>query len=156
MIAMIDMPDPKQLRGDFDEQTIDTLLLWFRDGKINLDPGFQRRSVWSPRDRRRLIQSILSHYPLPSVFLYKRENRGGKLVYDVIDGKQRLETIFMFSRQGRFKRDAFELKADMGEGLEWIDWRDIARDHARVRHDFLSYKLQIVEVTGALSQIVDL
>jgi hypothetical protein len=67
-------------------------------------------------DRRRLIQSIIDGYPMPSVFLYRRANNG-RLVYDVIDGKQRLETIFMFMRLGRFRRDAFEVKLDLGDGL---------------------------------------
>ena len=41
------------------------------------------------------IQSIVAGYPLPSVFLYRR-HKNGRLVYDVIDGKQRIESILMF------------------------------------------------------------
>src|ERR1017187_1378329 len=56
----------QQLHSDFTELTIDQLTLLFRHGQINLEPGFQRKSVWSPMDRRRLIQSVLSAYPVPS------------------------------------------------------------------------------------------
>src|SRR5450830_47808 len=55
---------------------------------------FQRQSAWKERDRAKLIESILRNYPLPAIFLYRREE-DGKLVYDVIDGKQRLESILM-------------------------------------------------------------
>jgi len=89
MTSLTEAPDLKRLWSEFGERTIDTLMLMFRDGQINLDPGFQRKSVWSLRDRRRLVQSMLSHYPLPSIFLYRRETRGGKLMYDVIDGKRK-------------------------------------------------------------------
>ena len=41
-----------------------------------------------------LIQSILDRYPIPSIFLYRREENG-RPVYDVLDGKQRLETVFL-------------------------------------------------------------
>lgn len=36
---------------------------------LNLEPGFQRDSVWKPRDRAFLIDTILRNYPLPAIFL---------------------------------------------------------------------------------------
>lgn len=147
----------KPLQADFGERTINELCLMFRHGQINLEPGFQRKSVWTPRDRRRLIQSITSNYPVPSIFLYKREHRG-RLIYDVIDGKQRLETVFMFTRQGRFRRQAFEARFDLGSdgSKEWVGWQDICRDYPMIRHAVESYKVQTAEVTGDLSEIIDL
>ena len=142
------------LQADFGERTINELMLIFRNRQMNLEPGFQRKSVWSRRDRQRFVQSVLSNYPVPCIFLYCRNLRGG-IVYDVIDGKQRLETILMFTGMGRFKRDRFDTKLDLGDGLDWYDWRDIRHDH-RARHQFESYKIQTVEVSGDLSEIVDL
>src|SRR6185437_4176524 len=76
--------------------------------------------------------------------------------YDVIDGKQRLETIFAFTKLGRFKREGFDAKLDLGDGLDWYDWRGICRSHTDRVADFRSYKIQTVEVTGELFQIIDL
>src|SRR2546421_10224449 len=75
----------------------------YANGNLKLEPCFQRQSVWTERDRAKLIDSILRNYPLPAIFLYKRQE-DGDLVYDVIDGKQRLESIFMFTgaMRGRF------------------------------------------------------
>jgi len=143
------------LQPVFGEHTINQLMLMFRDRQINLDPGFQRRSVWTWVDRRRLVQSILAGYPLPNLFLYRR-TRNGRLVYDVIDGKQRLEAIYMFTRTGRFKRDSFDAKLDLGNGLDWYDWRDIKRYHGEQRAAFESYKIPTVEVSGELADIIDL
>jgi hypothetical protein len=143
------------LQPVFGEHTINELSLMFRNRQINLQPGFQRQSVWTPPDRSRLIQSICAGYPLPTVFLYRRQHKG-RLVYDVIDGKQRLETIFMFTELGRFKPDWFEVKLDIGDGLRWYDWRDIKRQHAERRAAIEAYKIQTVEVTGDLSEIIDL
>ena len=143
------------LQPIFSERTIDEFSLLFRSRRINLEPGFQRKSVWTTSDRVRLIQSITAGYPLPSVFLYKRD-QNGRIVYDVIDGKQRLETIFMFTRLGRFKRYGFDAKLDLEEGPLWYDWLAIRRYFPHVRAAFESYKIQTVEVSGELAQIVDL
>ncbi len=157
MSIMRPLDVPTQLEADFGERTINEISLMFRNGQVNLAPGFQRKSVWNLADRRRLVQSIVSNYPLPSIFLYRRNQRG-RLVYDVIDGKQRLETVFMFTRQGRFKRQAFDVRLGLGDegGMGWYDWRDIRRRHRSIRHAVDSYKIQTVEVTGKLSDIIDL
>jgi hypothetical protein len=144
-----------QLQSDFGERTINELMLMFRNKQINLEPGFQRNSVWSSRDRTRLIQSIVSCYPVPCIFLYKREHRG-RLIYDVIDGKQRLETIFMFTRLGRFKRMAFDAKLELNGESDRFDWRGICRYFHDTRSTLLGYKISTVEVTGELAQIIDL
>lgn len=143
------------LQPTFYERTIDDLSHMLRDKQLNLEPGFQRKSVWTWTDRQRLIQSIVQQYPVPSIFLYKQERRG-RIVYDVIDGKQRLESIFMFTRQGRFKRDWFEARLDLGDGLEWWSWKDIRRQSLTTAAAIRGYKVPTVEVTGQLSEIIDL
>jgi hypothetical protein len=143
------------LRPTFSEYTIDQLTLMFKGRRLNLDPGFQRKSVWTLSDRQRLIQSVVGGYPVPSIFFYRRE-LSGRPVYDVIDGKQRLETILMFMGLGRFKNDWFEVKLDLGDGLEWFDWKALHRRATALASAFRSYQIQTVEVTGDLAQIVDL
>ena len=144
------------IHTNYDGRTINEMILLFQNGQINLEPGFQRKSVWSNMDRRRLIQSIISEYPMPNIFLYCRSSRG-KTIYDVIDGKQRLETILMFMGVGRFKRDRFEAKLDLdADGLQWWDWKTIRHYLPEIRHRFECYLLQTVEVSGDLAEIVDL
>jgi len=145
----------QKLRPDFSERSIDQLLLSFRNGQINFTPGFQRKSVWTLSDRRRLIQSLIEGYPLPSIFLYQRDYNG-KLIYEVIDGKQRLETIFMFMGQGRFSRDRFETRLDLGDGWDWFDWKSIQRYYPRLVASIHAYKIQTVEIRGELPKIIDL
>lgn len=117
------------LQSAYGERTINELVLMFKSRQINLNPGFQRNSVWTLTDRRRLIQSIMARYPLPSIFLYERRHKGG-VVYDVIDGKQRLETLLMFARQGRFNRDSFNVKLS----LNGAQSGRITLGSARTRH----------------------
>ena len=127
----------------------------FSNNQLNLEPGFQRHSVWTLTDRRRLIESIFSGYPLPSLFLYKRD-QNGELIYDVIDGKQRLETIFMYAGLGRFRRENFEVKLDIGGSLGKHNWKNICQSFPEKRAAFDAYDIQVVEVTAELPLIVDL
>jgi hypothetical protein len=73
---------------------------WFWDifqrGLLNLDPKYQRRSVWSQEFKDYFIDTILLGYPSPAIFLYEEIEPSGTANYNVVDGKQRLMTIFEF------------------------------------------------------------
>lgn len=73
---------------------------WFLDlqqnKQLNLQPSYQRRSVWSHRDRRYFLDTIFRGYPSPAIFLHKAVDASGRSIHEVVDGKQRLETILMF------------------------------------------------------------
>ena len=75
---------------------------WFLDledtGRLNLDPPYQRRSVWSPQYRRFFIDSVLRNYPTQSIFIDRVVDPDRPTEYRVLDGKQRLTTILLFVR----------------------------------------------------------
>lgn len=66
--------------------------------KYRFNTTYQRNSgVWSEDKKSFLIDSILKNYPMPAIFLRPCvDTVSGKTVYDVVDGKQRLETIVAF------------------------------------------------------------
>lgn len=74
----------------------------FIESEAILVPGFQRNYVWDLRRASKLIESILMGLPIPQIFLYEE----GRNRFLVIDGQQRLMTIYYFMK-GRFpRRDA--------------------------------------------------
>jgi|SRR5579864_927562 len=70
--------------------------LWrrFVKGDIAVEPDFQRHYVWDPTRASRYIESLLLRLPTPPVFV--SEEPSGKWI--VIDGHQRLETLFRFMK----------------------------------------------------------
>ena len=133
--------------------SVQDLINRYKNKELGLEPGFQRSSVWGGRDRERLIDSILHNYPLPSIFLYRREEEG-KICYDVIDGKQRIESILMFVGEKRGNR--FETKTCLPDQEEErrVDWATLKNEQKQ--HLITGYQLHIIEVAGELSDIIDL
>jgi len=130
---------------------IQELILLYKNGLLNLNPGFQRKSVWGLKDRKKLIDSILRNYPLPAIFLYVRE-KDGRQIYDVIDGKQRIESILMFAGNIRGR---FSVKSQLlGESVqENLSWNIISRKKRQT--EITKYELPVIEVDGELSDIID-
>jgi uncharacterized protein with ParB-like and HNH nuclease domain len=77
--------------NDFNVITINS---YIESGAIKI-PGFQRNYVWDIKRASKLIESIILGLPVPQIFLYE-EKRNEFLV---IDGQQRLMTIFYFIKQ---------------------------------------------------------
>jgi len=73
---------------------------WFYDLYIrkllDLDPPYQRRSVWNQDYKDYFVDTVLNGYPSPAIFLYEEVKPDGVIKYSVVDGKQRLTTLFEF------------------------------------------------------------
>jgi len=70
---------------------------WVRDGRLEIQPDFQRRQVWSQAARIMLIDTILRGVPMPKIFTWN-EIVLGSTHRRVIDGQQRISAILAFLR----------------------------------------------------------
>ena len=64
----------------------------YKKKQLILEVDFQRNTVWKSKQKCELIESILMGLPLP-IFYFKQQNNS---TYVVVDGKQRLSTLFEF------------------------------------------------------------
>src|SRR5438309_1181138 len=73
---------------------------WFQEqykaGRLALRPPFQRKPVWTSKQRSFLIESILMDVPIPEVYVQVTQAEDGTEQYGVVDGQQRLRTILQF------------------------------------------------------------
>ena len=80
-------------------------IAWFNDlrkrGLLDLDPPYQRRSVWNQAYKDAFVDTLLLQYPSPAIFLYQEISPDGQTSMHVVDGKQRLTSVFEFV-DGRF------------------------------------------------------
>lgn len=66
----------------------------YREGKIFVNRRYQRKLVWTQKEKQKLIESILKKYPIPAILFAEREGHPG--TYEVIDGLQRLHAILSY------------------------------------------------------------
>ena len=87
----------------FDSRTysINDFRGWNDRKELELQPEFQCRSVWSDKARSYLMDSVVRGKPIPKIFIRQDiDPKTKKTVREVVDGQQRLRTIFSFLRDG--------------------------------------------------------
>ena len=82
----------KSIKTDNYPMSIGELANLYLDGDLQINPIYQRMFRWDITQQSALIESILLNIPIPPVYVYQNEK--GK--WNLIDGQQRLSTIFKF------------------------------------------------------------
>ncbi|EZP80377.1 hypothetical protein BV97_03464 [Novosphingobium resinovorum] len=89
-------------RVDYQSMIIQDLVNDYNEKKLNLNPWYQRRSVWSEPQKSYLINTILERKPLPALYIrHSIDLEKGKSVKEVVDGQQRSRAILEFY-EGRY------------------------------------------------------
>lgn len=118
-------------------------LSWFIDmrngNKLELNPPYQRRSVWTTKDRKFFLDTIFNNYPCPAIYLQKQISDMGT-VFNVVDGKQRLQTVL----------DFYDNKLRMAQdfpdsNLANKKWKDIEKN-PHYRNIFLNYRFSVEQL----------
>lgn len=101
-------------------RTLDHFMYVERRARYDVDQDYQRGSVWDDDRRRDLIKSIAQGLPIGSLIISDRGYReGGIGEFAIIDGKQRLETLWAFEDDefavpaGWFPKEEQELFGDL-------------------------------------------
>jgi hypothetical protein len=99
------------------EIKLEVLVNYFNEERINLNPVFQRESVWNLKERRQLIKNIVLKRPIPAIFVYKDDAGTGAYKYNILDGKQRLESILLYIGYTRddFRVDTWDKYIPVGK-----------------------------------------
>jgi Protein of unknown function DUF262 len=75
-------------------------IAWFqekyRSARLVIRPPYQRKPVWSGKQRCALIESILLNIPIPEIYVQVTVMEDGTEEFGVVDGQQRLRTILQF------------------------------------------------------------
>ncbi|MFB5689921.1 DUF262 domain-containing protein [Bacillus cereus] len=82
----------KEIFTDSYTMSVGEIASMYKDDELELQPDYQRFFRWSNAQKTTFIESILLGIPIPPIFVYQKEDG----IWAVIDGLQRLSTIFQF------------------------------------------------------------
>lgn len=121
----------RKIHTDAYPMSIGEIVNLYKEGDIDIHPEFQRIYRWTDSQKSKLIESILLGIPLPSIFVAQREDG----IWDVVDGVQRLSTIFSFL--GIYEDENKEILPPLKltateyiESLEGVYWEHPEPEHA--------------------------
>ena len=86
--------DSRKLYVDKVDKSTSDLFRMIIEGELNLQPYYQRNFVWDKKTMSKFIESLLLSIPIPTIFLAENNDE----TFEVIDGQQRLTTIFNFMK----------------------------------------------------------
>jgi len=122
---------PSDLYINFTQQNIMSLFRKQYIFGLDSDPDYQRDLIWTLDDKVVLLDSIFNHVEIGK-FCFSHKGYKEEKVYELIDGKQRIEALTSF----------YENKWQY-KGLYWKDL------HPRDRNFILNYIVLIAEINNA-------
>lgn len=131
------------MNGKFNTTTKDVGLLYqlYTEGQLSLSPEFQRNSVWPRPARAYLIDTILEEQPIPVLYLQREYSaQTNRQTYAVIDGQQRLNSLF------QFMENRFALTQSNSD-RPWFGkrWKTLTPED---REKIINYSFTVYEMSG--------
>lgn len=125
-------------------------IAWFWDlynrQLLDLDPPYQRRSVWNQNYKDYFIDTVLNGYPSPAIFIYQEITPEGVSKVNVVDGKQRLSTLFEFA-QNEFP--VYEKSTKQSLRGQYFENLDI-----KIKQEFWKYQFAIEYLPSSDEKII--
>ena len=123
----------------------------FDQGGLIVDDSYQRRTVWSEKDKVRLIETILLNLVIPQLFFWKAETdpETGVSTTHIVDGQQRIKAICDYvSNQFKLKK---QFLLDTGIKQKYADkyFKDLDADDKKA---FWNYQLMVIDIDPAATR----
>jgi hypothetical protein len=128
---------------------------------INVSPDYQRDGdVWTLEKKQLLIDSIINDYDIPKLYFHalsptQKKKEGLKFDFAIIDGRQRIETIWKFIDGDFALADDFDYFADPKVKLGGMTYAEIGETYPRLKIRFDSYSLPVVCVETEDTDLIE-
>lgn len=119
--------------------------------RIQVDPDYQRQGdVWPPDKRQLLIDTLLNKFDIPKIYLHKSYKpkgiEGGRYDFAIVDGRQRLETMWSFI-DGKFPlADDFKYFDNPNVNATSMTYQELATKYPDLKTDFDNFPLDVITI----------
>lgn len=139
-------------------RTNNVLQLYEWKDQIDLDPPYQRLSIWDPRKQQCFIDSVINGFDIPKLYLHQISPASPKTKqykYAVIDGKQRLSSLWEFMSNRLPLADDFVFFDDETIAAAGATYEDLMLRFPRLRARFDSFDVPITVVQTDDTSFID-
>ena len=118
--------------------TVNDIVTKMNETTFFVDDTFQRRLVWTERQKVRLIESLLTNYPIPEIYLWARptEVETGRQTFSIVDGQQRMTTIQQYVANEFPIKSAYLDTVNATKDFAGKYWRDLSDEDKRTIWDY--------------------
>lgn len=132
-------------------KSIKEISTMFDDGDLIVDDSYQRRSVWSEKDKIRLIETVLLNLVIPVLFFWKADTdpETGTSITHIVDGQQRIKAIYSFIN------NEFKLKPQyLLDGTAKVNYANKYFKDLEVedKKAFWNYQLMVIDIDPAATR----
>ncbi len=119
---------------------------------INISPDYQRQGgIWTKEKKQLLIDSILNDYDIPKLYFHKlnlqqKNDDNNRYDYSIIDGRQRIESIWEFIDGNIALSDDFYYQGDSNVNAAGLTYQGLASEYPKLKIRFDSYILPVILV----------
>lgn len=138
-----------------------SLLVVYSDRKqIELEPPYQRISgIWTHEKRQLLIDSLVNGFDVPKLYFHEfvppKRKGAKKYRYAIIDGKQRLQTIWDFIDGNLVLAEDFKYLRDDSVKAGGLDYSSLATKYPQIKARLDATPLDIVTIRTSDIELIE-
>lgn len=127
------------------------LVVYSERNEIELDPEYQRISgIWTREKRQLLIDSLVNGFDVPKLYFHEfvphKQKGGKKYRYAIVDGKQRLQTIWDFINGDLPLAEDFKYLRDDSVEAGGLDYPSLAKKYPQIKARFDGTPIDIITI----------
>lgn len=134
-------------RVDYQSLVIQDVINLEKQGELDLNPWYQRRSVWNDSQKSYLINTLFERKPIPTIYIrHTIDLEKEKSMKEVVDGQQRIRAILSF-----YNNNISSLYPEIGKRVKFKDL------NATQKQRFLMTPLPVGYLQGATdADVIDI
>lgn len=134
-------------RVDYQSLVIQDIINLEKQGELDLNPWYQRRSVWNDSQKSYLINTLFERKPIPTLYIrHTIDLEKEKSMKEVVDGQQRIRAILSY-----YNNEITSLYPETGKRVKFKDLSALQKQR------FLMTPLPIGYLQGATdADVIDI
>jgi hypothetical protein len=141
-------------RVDYQALLIQDLVNLETNDELNLNPWYQRRSVWTTPQKAYLINTLFEQKPIPSLYVrHSLDLEKEKSIREVVDGQQRIRSILEYAKNGYAARHPGHSQAVKYDGLSKAQKQAFRMTSLSVGYLIGATEADVIEIFGRLNSV---